>query len=60
MTPGTLFKQLNIVPFGAAVLEKKIFEAFPNISICKNLSPWGGAIYITLGTSFEQTSVSWS
>jgi len=36
---------LNIIPFGAAVLEKKIFKAFPNILLCKKLSPWGGVIY---------------
>jgi len=28
---------LNIVPFGAAVLEKKIFKP---LSLCKSLSPW--------------------
>jgi len=35
---------LNIVPFGAAVLEK-ILQAFSSISLCKNVIPWGGAIY---------------
>jgi len=35
---------LNIVQFGAAVLEKKIFQAFPYILLCKSLSPWGGAM----------------
>jgi len=36
---------LHIVPSGAAVLEKKIFYAFPYISLCKSLSPWGRAIH---------------
>jgi len=34
---------LNIVQFGAAVLEK-ISYAFPYISLCKSLSPRGGAM----------------
>jgi len=45
---------LNIVQYGAAVLEKNIFSAFPYISLCKSLSPWVG-LYMTLGTSFERT-----
>jgi len=45
---------LNIIPFGEAVLEKKIVEEFPYISICKSLSPWGGP-NMTPGTLFEQT-----
>jgi len=35
---------LNIVQFGAAVLEK-IFKAFSYILLCKILSPWGAAIH---------------
>jgi len=56
MTSRTLFKQicialswgcsmLNMIPFGEAVIEKTIVYAFPYISICKSLSPWGGVIY---------------
>jgi len=38
--------QAKCCPFGEAVLEKKIFKHFPkNIKLCKNLSPWGGAIH---------------
>jgi len=36
---------LNIGPFGAAVLEKKIFKAFLYILLCKSLSTWDRAIY---------------
>jgi len=36
---------LDIVRFGAAVLEKKIFSAFPYTLLCKSLSPCGGAIH---------------
>jgi len=35
---------LNIVQFGAAVLEKKFFQALPYISLCKSLRPWGEAM----------------
>jgi len=35
---------LKIVQFGAAVLEK-FFQAFPNTSLCKSLSPCSGAIH---------------
>jgi len=42
---------LNIVPFGTAVLETNIFKHFP-IYHYTNI--------LTLETSFEQASVSWS
>jgi len=48
---------LNIVLFGAAVLEKKSFKAYPYISLCKSLNHWCGP-YIILGTSFEQLRIS--
>jgi len=37
---------LNIVLFGAAVIEKKIFYAFPYmyILLCQSLRQWGGAM----------------
>jgi len=43
---------LNIVPFGAAVLEK-IFKHFPIYHYVKVYAP-GTEPYMTLGTSFEQ------
>jgi len=44
---------LNIVIFGASVLEKKTFKAFHYTLICKHLSTWGGP-YMTQGTSYEK------
>jgi len=35
---------LNIVPFGAAVLEQNFFLSISYVSLCKSLSPWGGDI----------------
>jgi len=57
ITPETSFDQtwisssegwsmLNTVPFDAAILEKNIFLVFPNVSLWKSLSPWGGAICV--------------
>jgi len=44
----------NIVPFDAAVLEKKIFKQFPIYHYVKVFAPGAGP-YMTLETSFEQT-----
>jgi len=43
---------LYIVPFGAAVMEKIIFKAFPYISVCTNYKPCGARPFMTPGTSF--------
>jgi len=43
---------LNIVPFGAAVLEKKIFKHFPIYHYVKVYASGAGP-FVTLGTSFE-------
>jgi len=44
---------LNIVPFGAAVLEKKIFNHFPIYQYVKVSVPGPGP-YMTPGTLIEQ------
>jgi len=48
---------LNIVPFGAAVLEKKIFKHFPMVFITyvKVIKALGAGPFVTPGASFEQT-----
>jgi len=42
-------RDATIVRFGEAVLEKKIFQAFPYILLCKSLSPWGRSIHYLRG-----------
>jgi len=49
---------LNIVPFGAAVLEK-ILKHLPIYHYVK-VYGHGAGPYIILGTSFEQPLISWS
>jgi len=48
---------LNIVPFGAASMEKRVFKAFPHISLCKTIT-FRDKPYLTLRISFEQIGIS--
>jgi len=41
-SPRHVYLLPSLVEIGLVVLEKKIFLS---ISLCKNLSPWGGAIH---------------